>query len=410
MTIGRSRPRILVFAYACEPDKGSEPGAGWAWTRMLATFSDVVVITRSNNRVSIDHALATLPERQRLGFVYVDLPLWARRWKRGQRGVRLYYLLWQVAALRAARRVSDAEPFDLYWHVTFANGWIGTLAALAGRPFVYGPIGGGIAAPWQLLSSLGWRGCVYELFRSLARFSARHLNPVARLGWARADLVLVQNPETLRWLPAGVRRRAVVFPNATLEAEAVSSPSPRDGRRAIYAGRLLPWKGLALALHALAVTDDWTLTVCGDGFDQKRLSHLAGRLGVGDRVRFLGWHPRSEVLRCMREEADLLLFPSLHEDAGFAIIDALASGVPVVCLAIGGPPVLARNAGTVVGAAGSVAEVVARLAAALCGPLPDSAVVLDRARELTVEARSACLVDLLAERRLIADESRWEAA
>ena len=42
--------RVLVFAYACEPDQGSEPGAGWIWSRMLARIGEVWVITRENNR------------------------------------------------------------------------------------------------------------------------------------------------------------------------------------------------------------------------------------------------------------------------------------------------------------------------------------------------------------------------
>ena len=56
-------------------------------------------------------------------FVYVDLPPAIRRWKRGQRGVRLYYLLWQRAALQQARRLHCESRFDLVWHLTFANAW-----------------------------------------------------------------------------------------------------------------------------------------------------------------------------------------------------------------------------------------------------------------------------------------------
>lgn len=404
------RSKVLAFAYACEPDQGSEPGAGWTWARMLGTFGDVIVLTRSNNREGIERALATLPERQYLRFVFVDLPHWARWWKRGQRGVRLYYLLWQVAALRAARRLARAEHVDLYWHLTFANAWIGTLSPLAGRPFVYGPVGGGAAPPWRLLPSFGWRGCAYELLRALAHVSARYVNPLARLGWSRADLVLVQNPETLEWLPPRARGRAVVFPNAMLEPHAIAPAVPRHGRRAIFAGRLLPWKGVALALRALAATDDWTLTVCGDGHDRRRLAVLAGRLGVGDRVAFLGWRPRSEVLRLMREDADLLLFPSLHDDSPLAVVDALASGLPVVCFPIGGPPILGGQAAAVASAAGSVTDVATRLAATLRAKRPDSAVAIGRARELTIEARADELADLLAKRRLLRRGSRRAGA
>src|SRR6185503_8049789 len=114
--------RLLAFAYACEPIEGSEPGAGWMWARMLARHADTWVITRSNNREPIEAAIDETPERGTLHFVYVDLPTWARFWKRGSRGLRLYYLLWQMAALRSARRLHEADRFDLVWHLTLANG------------------------------------------------------------------------------------------------------------------------------------------------------------------------------------------------------------------------------------------------------------------------------------------------
>ena len=154
---------ILAFAYACEPGKGSEPGAGWEWARLLASLNDTCVITRSNNAPAIELALPTIGERDRLTFVYVDLPRWARFWKRGQRGIRTYYFMWLWAALMRARRLRRRSRFDLVWHLTLANAWMGSPAPLAGGTFVYGPVGGGTAAPMSLLPTLGARGIAYEL-------------------------------------------------------------------------------------------------------------------------------------------------------------------------------------------------------------------------------------------------------
>ena len=334
-------PRFLAFAYACEPDKGSEPGAGWIWSRMLARIGETWVITRENNRPSIEAALPSTPERDNLRFVYVDLPERARFWKRGMRGARLYYVLWQAAAVSRARRLLRESEFDAVWHLTWANAWIGTLAAFIPKPFVYGPIGGGVAMDLKFASALGVRGTLYELARTVARSVARYANPLARLAWRRAELILVQNRETLAWLPSRHRSKAVVFPNVVLDRQPASGgrPRPQPPFTALFAGRLVPLKGLGLAMRALALLPDWRLTVCGQGPDERRLRRLAGRLGIDDRVEFLGWVPRPEVHSLMRR-TDVFVFPSLHDEGGYVVAEALAEGLPVVCLARGGPPLI----------------------------------------------------------------------
>jgi glycosyltransferase involved in cell wall biosynthesis len=332
--------RVLAFAYACEPGRGSEPGAGWIWSRMLARMGEVWVITRESNRGVIEAALPQVPEKENLHFEYVDLPARARFWKRGAKGARLYYLLWQMAALRRARILSRNMPFDLVWHLTWANVWMGALAPLLRHPFVYGPVGGGVGMDWNFVSVVGVRGAALEVLRSAARTVARFVNPLARLPWWRADLILVQNPETRAWLPRRHHEKTIVFPHVVLDEPASErkTVSDRGQPAALFVGRLLPWKGMALALRTLVLLDDWHLIVCGSGPDEHRLKRIAEKLNVDHRVRFLGWVSASRVRELMLGEADVLLFPSLHDEGGFVVAEALAAGLPVVCLQRGGPP------------------------------------------------------------------------
>jgi glycosyltransferase involved in cell wall biosynthesis len=390
-------PRILAFAYACEPGHGSEPGAGWTWARMLATAGEVTVVTRANNRRAIEAAVPATPERDSMRFVYVDLPPWARTWKRGQRGVRLYYLLWQLAAVRRARRELRDDPFDLVWHLTLANAWLGSLAPLAGAPFVFGPVGGGVGFPWSQLPWRRPRVVAFETARAAGRLAGRHVNPLLRLAGRRADTILVQNEETRRWLPARVRARTVVFPNPVVDSSAPAHPR-RDGPpTALFAARLAFWKGADLAVRALAHAPDWTLVVCGRGDEEARLRELAEQVGVAGRVRFDGWLGRDELLERMRCDADVFLFPSRREEAGWVVAEAIAEGLPVVCLDRGGPPSLAGAAATVVPLARSSEATAAGLGAALASSsVPPEAAVRDRARELTFEAQAARVRALVA--------------
>jgi glycosyltransferase involved in cell wall biosynthesis len=332
--------RILVLAYACEPRTGSEPGTGWMWSRMLARFGDTTVVTRTNNRPAITSTLAETLEAEHLTFEYVDLPEWASFWKRGQRGVRLYYVLWQLAALRKARQLHRMYPFDLVWHVTMSNYWLGSVAGLIGPPFVLGPMGGGVRACLDT-GIVGLQGLLYELARAGARAVGEVANPLVYSAWKHAALILVNNPETKARVPDRFRNKVEVFPHVVLEPTAPPPPRQNDSPPvALFAGRLLPWKGVSLAIRAIARLPNWKLVVCGHGPDEIRLRRLCHELGVVERVEFRSWTPRDELHTLMREDASVFLFPSVHDDAPWVVAEAQAQGLPVVCIQRGGPPLL----------------------------------------------------------------------
>lgn len=103
---------------------------------------------------------------------------------------------------------------------------------------------------------------------------------------------------------------------------------------ALALGRLHPNKGFDLLLEALAMTREMRLWIAGDGPLRPQLEHLAARLGVADRVLFLGWREDVPVLL---QSADLLVCPSVHEPLGNVVIEAWSAGLPVVATASDGP-------------------------------------------------------------------------
>jgi glycosyltransferase involved in cell wall biosynthesis len=278
-----------------------------------------------------------------------------------------------------------------------ANLWIGSLAPFAGRPFVYGPVGGGVGAPWRYLNrDSGVRGVTLEVTRAGVRTTARYLNPVARWAWSRAGLILVQNPETLAWLPERHRDKAVIFPNPILESEEVGLGERADEPpTAVFAGRLVFLKGIELAIRAVAQTTDWRLRIYGGGADELRLRKLVATLGVEGRVDFLGWVSRDELIERLRCDADVFLFPSLHDEAPWSVAEALACGLPVACIDRGGPPVIAGDAGLVVPST-DVPTTVRDLAEVLeSRRFPRREDALARAEAFIREARVASLLEVL---------------
>ncbi len=105
-------------------------------------------------------------------------------------------------------------------------------------------------------------------------------------------------------------------------------------------GRLHPSKGHDVSLKALARLPQAWLWIAGSGPLEAELKALAVRLGVADRVRFLGW--RSDASALYRA-ADACLFPSRFEPLGNVVIQAWAHGLPIVAAASQGPAGLIRQ-------------------------------------------------------------------
>jgi glycosyltransferase involved in cell wall biosynthesis len=102
----------------------------------------------------------------------------------------------------------------------------------------------------------------------------------------------------------------------------------------LYVGRLKRYKGVEIALRALAaarrVRQDLTLDIAGQGDDRPRLERLSHELGLaGTAVRFLGFVSEAEKRRLLRR-AWALVFPSPKEGWGIVAVEASASGTPVL--------------------------------------------------------------------------------
>jgi len=336
--------KILVSAYACEPEKGSEPGVGWNWVRQIADFAkEVWVITKANNRKVIEKALAKKP-MPNVHWIYFDLPKWARFWKRGQRGVHLYYYLWQIGIYFLAKKLHKKVGFDLVHHVTFVNYWKPSFLSLLPVPFVWGPVGGGESSPKTFYKTFSLRGRIYEYMRDFARWLGEH-DPFVRFTAKRAVIALATTQETAKRICRLGAKKVKILSQVALSEEEISflNSLPQHKKnpfRFISIGRLLHWKGFHLGIMAFAKfmkeypqSEYW---IVGDGPERHNLEQLAKRLGIFNKIKFWGKLPREETLKKLAE-CDVLVHPSLHDSGGWVCVEAMAAGRPVICLNLGGP-------------------------------------------------------------------------
>lgn len=170
---------------------------------------------------------------------------------------------------------------------------------------------------------------------------------VARLGgyydpkyYRRCDYLVGNTEDICRWLcdqgfPAD---RVVYLPNFVEPQNAAPLPratlTDRDGPLLLLLGRLHPNKAFDVALAALPEIPEATLLIAGEGPEDAALKAQADRLGVADRVRFLGWRADGPALLA---SVDALLVPSRHEPLGNVVLEGWAQRCPVIAAASAGP-------------------------------------------------------------------------
>lgn len=336
--------KVIISAYSCEPDKGSEPGVGWNWAVQAARHGhEVHVITRANNRQSLEGKLrAGLIHG--LSFHYYDLPSPFPVWKKriGYYGMLAYYYLWQFGAWRLARRLHRKHRFDLAHHVTFVNDWMPSGVGWIGIPFVWGPIGGSTnVLPRSMREFIPRRGRRYEWTRRLIQRTLRSADPFVALTRRRADVILTFTEEAQQGVPAGHRSKARPVVHIGVSPSDVPEPTIAAGTgevlTVVSGSRLVHWKGFDLLIEGFArfigsSDAPARLLITGEGPSRPYLEGLIRSLNAEESVQLLGHLPtRADVYRVLTS-ADLYALPTLRDGPPVAILEAMLAGRPILCL------------------------------------------------------------------------------
>jgi N-acetyl-alpha-D-glucosaminyl L-malate synthase BshA len=142
----------------------------------------------------------------------------------------------------------------------------------------------------------------------------------------------------------------------SVDTETYSPPAADEFARreplVLFVGSLIRRKGVHTLLEALAqvraALGEYRLVLVGEGPEQADLAALAAELGITAAVEFAGFLAQDQVAAWMRR-ARLFVLPSTEEGQGVVLLEALASGTPVVASRVGGiPEVLAEGTGCLV--------------------------------------------------------------
>ena len=228
-----------------------------------------------------------------------------------------------------ARRI---KPDLLLVNWLYPDGWAGMVTARRlGLPYVLQVLGSDLrfiakdpSRRGQILDALEHAGGIMTKSRPLRE-------ELLSMGVAVEKTVVVPN---------GVNQR-LFHPRPRLEARRGLGLSEK-GQIALFVGNLVEVKNPSAAVRAIFRLPGVELLLAGSGPLEQNLKLLAQGLGVGSRVRFLGPVNHGRIAELLAA-CDCLVLPSLSEGEPNAVLEALASGRPVVASRVGGVPDLVAN-------------------------------------------------------------------
>lgn len=337
--------RILLSAYACEPNKGSEPGVGWNWAVELARHHEVWVLTRENNRTTIEDYFVACPQyvNSNLHFVYVNVSKELTFWKKGNRGIRLYYLLWQKKAYKYACKLSEKVKFDFVQHVTFVSYTQPCYMYKLGIPFIWGPISGGENIPTNVRIQKTIKENLAETIRIISQHLAL-ITPSVRKNLKHAKVIFAATEETKMRIPQRYWPKTIVFPAISLEKPTQISCSykKKDKIKIVMAGRLIYWKAFDLGIRAfLKIADrnpNAELHILGEGNKKKELLDLCKKY-LNKQIFFVKPVQHDEIYN-FYARFDLFLNTTLRDSGCMTMMEAMSVGLPCIAIATGGPALL----------------------------------------------------------------------
>lgn len=326
--------KVLISAYSCSPNRGSEPGVGWNWCSNLANYCELYIITEGHWKENIESELPKVVQGKNMHFHYIWVTDNVREMAHNQGDWRFYwyYHKWQKQALKLAESICKEHDIDILHQLNLTGFREPGLLYKIKKPIVWGPVGGMEFVPISYLRGAGIKLIAFNVIKNaISTLQFRYQSSVRRM-MKKADAIVTATSIGQRKIKDCYKREVDFINENGCSIIEVHAKERKETNQLdlIWCGKFDFRKRLDIALKTIAELKDLNIKLHIVGLGEgKQYEQLSKELGIEDYVE---WHwVGHDMVNTLMRMADLLFFTSISDATSSTVMEAIQNGTPVVC-------------------------------------------------------------------------------
>lgn len=330
---------VLINAYACAPNRGSEPGMAWNWVVNLAKYCQVYVITEGEWKDEIEIALKELPQGKNLVFYYNPLSEKIRKmcWNQGDWRFYYYYQKWQKSTLIIANEIIKNNTIDLVHQLNMIGfREPGFLWQIENKPFIWGPVDAKETFPIAYLEGSGLKNKIkMHLKNEITKMQLRTGKRIRRAVNKASYVVSASSESVLSFKKYFDCNSVLINETGCYPTQSVSAQSNIEKQTfdMLWVGKFDFRKQLILALKVVSNIKDLNVRLhIAGGSPEDNHAHqlIASDLGIAEKCIWHGIVPHKQIQELM-QQSDLFFFTSVAEGTPHVVLESISNSLPVLC-------------------------------------------------------------------------------
>ncbi|MFB6341497.1 glycosyltransferase family 4 protein [Saccharicrinis sp. FJH62] len=329
---------VLINAYACSPNKGSEPGMAWNWIINIAKYCNVYVITEGEWQNEIEHELQYLTQKNNIHFYFSPVSQSIRNmcWNQGDWRFYFFYRSWQKKTLKISRRIVAEHKIDIIHQLNMIGfrepGYLYRL----NKPIIWGPVDAKEKFPVAYLNGATPGEKYFIHLKNIITYFQLKTWWRIKNAVRRSTIILTASSQSANTFKKYFNKDTLMI-NETGCYVTNKKPAYKNSSNELsllWVGKFDFRKQLTLALQSLAEIDKSyhikLHIVGGKSSEEDHFKTIAEKLNISDKCIWHGIIPHGEVQSLMRS-SDLLFFTSVAEGTPHVVLESIGNDLPVLC-------------------------------------------------------------------------------